>query len=631
MTIRNSKIVALGLFLGLVACGDNAFSPEMANESSINENSSEDSTTENPGNNENQLSNNGSSSSTLIDKNPGTANITETITNEVYETVSNGKDPVITYTATGASVSDNNGCVYIKGGEVVISCAGDYDFSGSYSGEDGQIRVYSPKADTGVYLNLRGLTLNNTSDAPIYVQMASKTFVVAKSGTTNTLSDGKNRSKEFSYQNSKGVTKTDTTKATIYSKDDLTIKGEGSLTVNGNFNNGIQSSNDLRFRGETTVNINAANNGLKGKGSVNIEKGSITIKSAGDGIKSDEGEDEGSITEGKGIVVINGGSIDITASDDGIKAYNYILIADTISKPSISIIAGSGTPDLTKSNGGMGGGPGNRPGSNNQWSSGTCYGPNCNTSNSSSSTSSSEESSKGLVAGVNILILAGDVTVAAHKDAIHSNGTAFVKGGTLSLTGRNGIHADTEITVSDSAVIDVPNSYEGFESTKITMKGGITSVYASDDGWNGSDGSGSDNCSSCMISIAGGFHYVRVPSGDTDGIDSNGKISVTGGYVAVENMSSNGGTANVFDAGSGGSITGGNVLGWAPSSEINFSSYSVSFSANKYYGTSKWACMTHASGNKIWSNNGQPGQISNFNGMTAVSFTGTTASCYYAK
>lgn len=555
--------------------------------------------------------------------------IAETITNETYESTSNGNAPVITYTSAGASIEKNNGCVYINGGEVVITCAGDYDFSGSYSGDDGQIRVYSPKADSGVYLNLRGLTLENTSDAPIYVQMASKTFVVAKSGTTNTLSDCQNRSKEFSYENSSGITKIDTTNATIYSKDDLTIKGEGSLIVKGNYKNGIQSSNDIRFRGETTVNVTAANNGIKGKGSVSIEEGNITINSIGDGIKSDEGEDENAIVEGKGVVLINGGTVNITASDDGIKAYNYIIIADSVSVPSITITAGSGTPDLSNSNGGGMGGGSNRPGGNNQWSSGTCYGPNCTTS--STANSNTEESSKGIVAGVNISIYAGNINVAAHKDAIHSNGIAYIKGGNLSLIGRNGIHADAEIAIAEKAVIDVPNSYEGFESTKITMLGGITSVYASDDGWNSSDGSGSDGCSSCLITVSDGFHYVRVPSGDTDGIDGNGKISITGGYVAVENMSSNGGTANVFDAGSGGSITGGNVLGMAPASEIQFNSYNVSFSANNYYGTSKWACKTHSSGSKIWSNNGQPSQVSNFSGMTAVDFIGTTASCYYSK
>ena len=255
---------------------------------------------------------------------PSSSAVTVPNSSASVATPSNGSVPAITYAASGATVENNNNCVTVTGGEVVITCAGDYDFSGSYNGADAQIRVYSPKSDSGVYLNLRGLTLTNTADAPIYAQMSSKTFVVAKSGTTNTLSDGSSRTKSYTYVNSNNETKVDTTGACIYAKDDLTIKGEGTLIVKGNYNNGIHTSNDLRFRGATTINVTAVNNGLKGKGTVDIENGNITIAATnGDGIKSDEGEDAGSIVDNKGIVNIKGGNITITkAGDDGIQAYN---------------------------------------------------------------------------------------------------------------------------------------------------------------------------------------------------------------------------------------------------------------------------------------------------------------------
>lgn len=231
-------------------------------------------------------------------------------------TTSNGNDPVITYAASGATVTNNNGCIEAKGGEVVITCAGDYDFSGSYTGNDAQIRVYSPKSDSGVYLNLRGLTLTNNADAVIYVQMASKAFVVAKSGTENTLSDASNRTKTYTYVNANNETKVDTTGACIYAKDDLTIKGEGTLTVKGNYNNGIHSSNDLRFRGETKVSVTAKNHGLKGKELVDVEQGNITIKTtSGDGIHGDLN------------VVLTGGNITINAGDDGIHADSALHLA----------------------------------------------------------------------------------------------------------------------------------------------------------------------------------------------------------------------------------------------------------------------------------------------------------------
>ena len=235
---------------------------------------------------------------------------------EVVAEPSNGNTPAITYAASGATVTNNNNCVQVNGGEVLITCAGDYDFSGSYTGNDAQIRVYSPKSDSGVYLNLRGLTLTNNTDAVIYVQMASKAFVVAKSGTENTLSDASIRTKAFTYVNASNETKVDTTGACIYAKDDLTIKGEGKLTVKGNYNNGIHTSNDLRFRGETTVIVTAKNHGLKGKELVDVEKGNITITTtSGDGIHGDLN------------VVLTGGNIKVNAGDDGIHADSALYLS----------------------------------------------------------------------------------------------------------------------------------------------------------------------------------------------------------------------------------------------------------------------------------------------------------------
>lgn len=255
-----------------------------------------------------------SSSQQVSPASSAVASSSSTIT--ATSTASNGNTPVITYAASGATITNSNGCIEANGGEVVITCAGDYDFSGSYTGNDAQIRVYSPKSDSGVYLNLRGLTLTNNADAVIYAQMASKVFVVAKSGTENTLSDASSRTKTFTYVNASGETKVDTTGACIYAKDDLTIKGEGTLTVKGNYNNGIHTSNDLRFRGETTVNVTAKNHGLKGKELVDVEKGNITISTtSGDGIHGDLN------------VILTGGNIKVNAGDDGIHADSALYLA----------------------------------------------------------------------------------------------------------------------------------------------------------------------------------------------------------------------------------------------------------------------------------------------------------------
>ncbi len=494
-----------------------------------------------------------------------------------FASPSNGNVPAITYAATGASVQNDNGCVTVNGGEVLITCAGDYDFSGSYTGADAQIRVYSPKADSGVYLNLRGLTLENTADAPIYVQMASKTFVVAKKETTNKLSDGKTRTKSYTYVNDKGVEKVDTTAAAIYSKDDLTIKGEGTLTVNGNYNNGIQSSNDLRFRGETILTVNANNNGIKGKGMVDIEKGNITITATtGDGIKSDECTINGSdttITEGKGIVSIKGGTIKITkAGDDGIQAYNYLMISDSVSVPSITI----------------------------------------------------NSTGKGLVSDNRVYVNGGDVNVTSGDDGVHSNLNIYFNGGktTISAKDNDGVHADSTLYINDGT-IHVKDSYEGLEAWYIKASGGITDVYATDDGWNaagGNDGSGNNTqtggnnwgfggsrpgmgggfggmgSSSGFLTVTGGIHYVKTGSGDTDGMDSNGELTISGGVVVVECQIS-GGMGGPFDSDGTATITSKTLLGFSgrQKSEAG-TNYTLSFNTNSYYGNSNIAFKPTFSG-----------------------------------
>ena len=143
---------------------------------------------------------------------PATQSSSSTPTQQV---ISNGETPVITYAASGATVANTNNCVTVTGGTVTITCGGEYDFNGSYSGSDAQILVNTAKTDTSVYLNMKGLTLTNTADAPIYVQKASKAFVVAKNGTTNTFTDGASRTKKYTYTNDSGEAKTDTTGACI--------------------------------------------------------------------------------------------------------------------------------------------------------------------------------------------------------------------------------------------------------------------------------------------------------------------------------------------------------------------------------------------------------------------------------
>ena len=548
-----------------------------------------------------------------------------------------GDRPVIAYAASGATVTNAGNCVTVTGGTVTIKCGGEYDFSGSYSGSDAQILVNTAKTDSSVYLNMKGLTLTNTADAPIYIQKASKAFVVAKNGTTNTFTDASSRAKTYSYTNDAGEAKTDTTGACIYSKDDLTIKGEGTLIVKANYNNGIHTSNDLKVK-NGLITVNAKNNGLKGKGSVEISGGTINITTTeGDGIKSDT-EDATDLASGKGSIEITGGTITVTSAFDGITAANAVVVANGESeKPTIKIITGGGhsclsdptTASSSTGRGGFGGGgfPGGMGGSS------------CSTT----------ESMKGIKGDSSIAISGGVIDINSRDDGLHSGGTITLSGGTMTIaTDDDGVHAEKALYVKDNANVSVTIAYEGMESPDMNFEGGITSVITTDDGWNAAGGTSTTSTgntgrggwggagggmggSTGNLKVSGGYHYVYVGTGDTDGIDSNGGISITGGVIIVE-CRMNGGMGGMVDSDGTTTISGNaKLLGFGTNNSEEGTQYSISFNTNSYYGTSDIAFKPSFSGSKMVSSVGQPGVVNSVSGMTKTCFGNSTDRCVYTK
>ena len=547
--------------------------------------------------------------------------------------------PVITYGASGATVANAGNCVMVTGGTVKITCGGEYDFSGNYSGNDAQILVNTPKTDTTVYLNMKGLTLTNTADAPIYVQKSNKTFVVAKNGTTNTFTDAATRTKTYSYTNDAGQAKTDTTGACIYAKDDLTIKGEGTLIVKANYNNGIHTSNDLRVK-NGLITVNAKNNGLKGKGSVAISGGTINITTTeGDGIKSDT-DDATDLKDGKGSIEITGGEITITSAFDGLSANNAVTIAKGDAKdadngeakaPTLKITTGGGQKCLGTSTGGGNGGRGGFGGG---------FGMGGNSC-------SPDSSMKGIKADSSIAISDGVIEINSHDDGIHSGGTVTFTGGKVTVkTDDDGVHADKALYVKDNANVSVTMAYEGMESPDMNFEGGITSVITTDDGWNaaggtstttvgntggrGGRGGGFGGGSTGNLKVTGGFHYIYVGTGDTDGIDSNGGINISGGVIIVE-CRMNGGMGGMVDSDGTTTISGGKLLGFGTNNSEEGKQYSVNFTADNYYGTSEIAFKPSFSGSKMVSSVGQPAVVNSVNGMNKTCFGDSADRCVYTK
>ncbi len=522
-------------------------------------------------------------------------------------------DPILTFAAGSVTVTNDNGCISQDGNVVSITCSGNYQLTGNST--DNQVQVQTADSDAaGVYLYLNSLQLASASDAPLYVRNADKVLLVLVDGTSNTLEDASTRTATFT----KSDGTLDTTKAAIYAKDDLTIKGNGTLKVTGNYNNGIHTTNDLRFRDVPQVTVTASNNALKGKGSVSIEGGYYTLTATGgDGIKSDEGEEEGVVTDGKGIVVITGGEISVTAGDDGIQAYNYILLDDSVSTPKITV----------KSTG------------------------------------------KGIVSDNRIYVNAGITSVTATDDGMHSNLNIYFNGGETTISsGDDGVHADSTLRIAGGSV-NVTKAVEGLEAFYIRAEGGMTAVYTSDDAWNAAGGSadgstssgsqwggpgggGAASSSKGYIIITGGYHYLYAGGSDVDVLDANGTATMSGGVVILEMGSSGGamraggfnpggnqsGTGScstnmaggLIDTDSGFSISGGVMLGFGSQTEEYPNCTATSFSAGTAYGASNAAFKPSVSGSMIIYG-GDVSSVSqvDVSGMTAVTLP--NGMVYYEK
>ena len=403
----------------------------------------------------------------------------------------NGTQILLKVSGTSATVENNNGCVEVADKAATITCPGAYYVTGESS--DFQVVVNTPAAEkegnTGIYLH--NVTLKS-SNSPILIKNADKAVIHLVKGTTNVLEDGNGN---HAFTNVGG--KPDTAKAVIYSKDDMNIKGAGKLTVTAKFKNGIQSSNDLKIK-NGDITVVAPENGIKGKGSLEISGGTLNITAQkGDGLESDECVEERKGNEfvfkdtvaNKGIVKITGGNITIKAGDDGVSAANYVVVNDSTEASKIKITA----------------------------------------------------TDKGLAAEKFIYVNGGDINIKADDDALHTHWRVYMNDGNVEISAKKkGIHADSAIYLKGSTV-NVTTSYEAIEAYQIFAEGGVTSVFATNDGWNAAGGPKNPNSSMAMFSessgnivISGGYHYISIKGNMVDGLDANGTGKMTGGVVIVE-------------------------------------------------------------------------------------------------
>ncbi len=136
------------------------------------------------------------------------------------------------YTAQGSEINLSE---YGSNSVVTISAAGEYTLTGTLS--DGQIVVNGGDEDEfTLYLNNANIT--NSSGSAIYIENAAEVIITLVDGTVNSVTDGS------TYANLDEDGEPD---AAVFSHDDLTINGNGTLTVQANYSEGIESRDDLKI------------------------------------------------------------------------------------------------------------------------------------------------------------------------------------------------------------------------------------------------------------------------------------------------------------------------------------------------------------------------------------------------
>lgn len=428
-------------------------------------------------------------------------------------------------TATAITLSDDasscdSSSVSISDNTITITDEGTYLLTGSLS--DGQVIVNAD--DKKVQLVLDSVDINCDTSAALYVKAADKVFVTLASDSKNTLSN----TNDFVAIDDNNID------AVIFSKDDLTLNGSGTLTVTAKYGHGIVSKDDLVIT-SGTYQITAAKHALSGQDSVRIADGILPLNAGTDGIHSENTDDDA-----KGFIYIANGDISITADSDGFDAEETLQVdggnievyaGDDGLHSDDDLIITAGTINVTKSYEGL--------------------------------------------EGMTVTIEDGDISVVSSDDGINASGDGTSgessQGGTPpekpddsdSTEDRpeppNGFDKNDNSSAdsnsdsnSDSKSADLPDGNAGPGDEN----GGPGGSNGGPGGDNGGPGGGMEEATDYnLIQISGGKIYINASG---DGIDSNGNLTVTGGEIYVDGPTSGGDGA--LDCSGTALISGGTVI-----------------------------------------------------------------------
>ena len=424
---------------------------------------------------------------------------------------------IIDLMGTSADI-DGNGA-YFYDGDLYITGSGKYAISGvSY----GSI-VVDAYESSKVYILLDLVDIECEDNACFIVEQADKVFLTLAEGSENVFVSGAEYSAEAVAEEITGV---------VFSHDDLTINGSGSLTVTGGYKHGIVAKDDLVITGGS-ISVEAPTDGIRANDSFRIRNADITVNAGDDGVV---------LNHEDGYFYMESGSLDVTSGDDGIHAGGDVTVAGgdtTISSDDDGIhsdtafVINDGTITINE-----------------------CY--------------------EGIEAKT-INITGGDTLIYSKDDGLNANGGSgdmFGMGGGMGGPGGMGGHrmgggSESANSVSGN-MQDLPDSWNNADALgnmpDMGMQGG-TDANANDsndktataENEQSSDSSDDET----YVKISGGNLTIINDSGnDADGIDSNGDLIITGGTVRVSLVNNGNNSALDYGSESGGvaEITGGTII-----------------------------------------------------------------------
>ena len=414
----------------------------------------------------------------------------------------------ITLDGSGGTI-DGNGAYFLDG-DLVISNGGWYVLTGTL--EDGKI-IVDAHDSSKVWIRLNDVTVSCSDDACLRVDQADKVFLTLAEDTENSFSSGTDYSEEALADNTGG---------TIFSHDDLTINGSGSLSITAGYKHGIDVNDSLVITGGN-ITITAPQDGIHVSDSLRFMEASLTIDAGDDAVHSDDELyiESGTVLinscyEGFEAVTIDiaGGDITMYPTDDGINANG-----------------GSSTMGF----GGPGGG-----GTNGMPS------PPDFSDRDMSSMSNTSEGGMPPMPGE----MSGTTSTDGEMSGMPSQGEMPSMPGEMSGT----TSTDGEMTSGMPSQGEMPSTPG--------ERPGTTQAENSD-----TDDTATDE-KEPYIRISGGTLTIINETGrDADGLDSNGSIYIDGGDIRISLLGD--GTNNAIDYGSesGGEciVTGGTILAFGGS------------------------------------------------------------------